>query len=403
MAPMYLFFALIIQSSFIFANEEPTETVPETSETITSPKDSVDETLNDYNPQDDWLDMFTGSNMNMHPTSSVAMMTQAINSNKTVEEQLAEIKYMAEQIMLAVQSELTGLLACAVSTVEKDKAEKGSDDNNMRKRRSVETPMDSTQMVMRLLKHIKSNNDYQNIAIEKMMTAQEIAEKYNIPFNPDPEILSDLAVAANEHAKELSAMLTNQANEMKSSSEEKITFVPIEEETVPAKEHEDTYYVYAVHPNNEVPSKQQAYPSHDYRPQQIPGNHHHHNHPSYDSYYSSPYDTQIPAPSHHHHNVPVSQKPSFYDLFTPQNDYYPDAITSPVMIPFEEIEEPEPELIGEEFEETVTSKVIVDRGDEPGSATVNHVMTYTVSEKSHFKTPQIEKLPQQLQYCFLLI
>lgn len=76
---------------------------------------------------------------------------------------------------------------------------------------------------------------------------------------------------------------------------------------------------------------------------------------------------------------------------------------STYIIPIDEFMEPEPELVGEEFEEVISSKVFVDHDMEPGSATVNHVMTYTISEKTHYRTPQIENLPQQMQYYFFLM
>ncbi|XP_046964233.1 uncharacterized protein LOC124533114 [Vanessa cardui] len=374
MGPLYLIIALLVQNSY--------------TETTIDNEDNQIESFSGSIVKDcetaplDWMDMFKGSSI--FPTSSATLMAQATFTDKSPEEQLEEIKGIAEHITKAIQSEMANLLSYAISITDKE-------DNTLRSKRSIETPMDSTQLVMRLLKHIKSNNEYQNIAIEKMMTAQEIADKYGIEFNPDPQILSDLALAANEHAEEMSGILKdacdlknvtkrhdtgsflgknlNSTQNLLNTDQKNTTKVP---DAMPYKENENS----------------DAFSHYNY-------------------YYNYPYESQIPAPpTHHHHNAPVSPRPDFYDYisFNP-NEYSPYCSMEP-MSSILYIDEPvlsEPELVGEEFEEVISSKVYIDHDEAPGMASVNHVMTYTISEKSHFRTPQIESLPQQMQYYFLLL
>lgn len=349
-----------------------------------------------------------------YSSPSASMMAQVTQTDKPIEEQLEDIKALASQITFAIQSEMANLLSYALAS-DVDAHEQNH--NNLRKRRSVETPMDSSQLVMRLLKHIKSNNEYQNIAIEKMMSAQEIAEKYGIAFNPDPEILSDLAIAANEQAQEMTAIL-NDALRHANVTKENITFVPLEEtqqtpvnSTTNGTEHfkqNETYYVYSIHVPEEIIAQQNTPPHHEHQPDIIsngPQNHHHH-HEHHQNFHYYP-ETQIFPPPHQHY----TPMPNFFEplSFFPTQDYYsqyaamePITTTTTIVLPFEELYEPEPLLVGEEYEETVTSKTYIDH-EGPDAGTVNHVMTYTLSEKSHFKTPQIEKLPQQMQYYFFLI
>lgn len=337
-------------------------------------------------------------------------MALVTNSDKSADEQLEEMKEVARQITLAIQSEMANLLSYALRECDKE-----TEENNLRKRRSVETPMDSSQLVMRLLRHIKTNNEYQNIAIEKMMSAQEIADKFGIDYQPDPDIFSDFAFASNKQAEELASILKD-ASEMKNVTKE-IEFIPINEEPVVNSTENDTYYSYTVHPED-IAAHLNTAPSHEFMTDyvhetRVPVAHiHYEQHPHHNYHYNYPYETQVvPPPHHYHRNPPVSAMPAFFEpmAFTPVPDhypaYYPEPITTTttIVLPFDEPAELEPELVGEEFEETVSSKVVVDRGDEPGSATVNHVMTYTLSEKSHFKKPQLESLPQQMQYYFFLM
>ena len=380
----------MFQGSFTFANETYSEEHINSGEIQFNETEINNETINDFpTGQKDWIDFFLLPDAQLYPTSSVAMMTQATNSEKSVEEQLDEIKEIAQKITLAIQSEMANLLTYALNSCDKgEPEEEEGEDNKLRKKRSVETPMASTQLVTRLLKHIKSNNEFQNIAIDKMMTAQEIADKYGVEFSPDTEILSDLAFAANQQAKEMNTLLQDSI-EMKNVSQ-KVEF------EAPTQD-----YVYSVQYPEQKPVTN-AQPA---------VNHHHHadSYPSYNYYYNYPYETQIPPPVNHYNTPPVSKRPNFYDTvsYAPQEYSYcsmePITSASTIIMPFEELVEPEPELVGEELEETISSKVYVDRGEEPGSATVNHVMTYTVGEKSYFRTPEIERLPQQMQYCFFLM
>lgn len=337
-------------------------------------------------------------------------MSQVTNSDKPAEEQIEDIKEIANQITMAIQSEMANLLSYALRDCEKEYNE-----NGLRKRRSIETPMDSSQLVMRLLKHIKNNNEYQNIAIEKMMSAQEIADKYGIDFKPDPEILTDFAVATNKQAEELTTILKD-AYDPKNVTKE-VEFIPVNNETAVHSSDDNTYFAYSVNvPEAEIIAHQNAQPSFEFVPEFVqevrpPVHVHYEQHPHYNYHYNHPIETQVMAPPHQHRPPPVSHMPNFYEpAFTPAPEYYspyypmePITTTTTIVLPIEEPVEPEPELVGEEFEETVSSKVVVDRGEEPGSATVNHVMTYTLSEKSHFRKPQIENLPQQMQYYFFLM
>lgn len=363
-----------------------------------------------------WMDIFPKEDSSLFSMSSAAMMAEITDNatNKTAEDQLKEIQDMASKI----QSEMVNLLTYALSGCKKEDA---LNDNTLRKKR--ETPMDSAKMVMRLLNHIKSNNENQNIAIEKMMSAQEIADKFGIPFNPDPSVLTDFVVAASEQAKDLTSILTETSYDK--NTIEQVQFVPLENEST-GKITDDAYYVYAVnHPENMYTQL----PPYEYRPEHI-------HRPKFENvhYYPS-YETQVPphhvpttqapshyypqttqAPPHHypqttqappHHYPQTTPKPTFYDSFMPE--YYqpycpvPPATTMPtIILPFEEVIEPEPELVGEEYEETVSTKVTVDH-NESGYSTVNHETTYTLSEKAHFKTPEIQQLPQQMQYTFFLM
>ncbi|KOB77240.1 Kinesin-related protein 3 [Operophtera brumata] len=404
MAPLFFVLALVIQGSFIYADTEVDNQLDEQQESIDRDilvKPGIDdEVVKDFSStNNDFIDMFLLTNNNMFPTfptSSAAMMSQATNNNETCEEQLESIKKVAEDIAKSIQSEMANLMsyAMALNATNKDNQE------NERTKRSVETPMDSTQLVMRLLKHIKSNNEYQNIAIEKMMSAQEIADKFGIEFNPDPEILSDLAVAANDHAHDLTTMLKD-ACDTKNVTQE-IEFIPMNEQPM----GNDTYYVYTLHPEEQT-ILESTVPSFEYLPEilptsQKPMNHVHHSEPHSHHYH---YESQIPPPPVHHYSPPVSTRPNFYDPFPYTSDIYSpyaDMVSPAIFISIEE-PEPEPEIVGEDIEETITTRLFVERGDEPGSSTVNQVTSYTVAEKTHFKTPQIEKLPQQFQYSFFLI
>lgn len=338
--------------------------------------------------------MFSKGDNNIYPSSSAALMAQVANNstNKTAEDQLKEIKDIAYKITMAIQSEMANMLSYALNGCGKDKDDKEDSKNENNLRRKRETPMDSSQMVMRLLKHIKSNNEYQNIAIEKMMSAQEIADKYGIAFNPDPNILTDFAVAASEQAKDLTSMLA-ETGDGKNKTIKQVQFVPLENESS-AKISEDTYYMYAVNHPEEMYTH---LPPYEYMPEPIQPQKLEHVH------YYPQYETQVTP----HHYPPTTPKPTFYDSFLPEPyqaycPVEPVVTMSSIVVPFEEVKEPEPESVGEEYEETVSSKVTIDH-EEPGYSTVNHVMTYTLSEKTRFKTPQIEQLPQQMQYTFFLM
>ncbi|XP_068623865.1 uncharacterized protein [Battus philenor] len=355
--------------------------------------------------KEDWTDTFFGSETNLFPSSSTKIMTEVVNSDKSPEEQLEEIKEMATSITNAIQSEMANLLSYALSITDNS-----NEDNKERKKRSVDSPMDSTKLVWRLLKHIKSNNEYQNIAIEKMMSAQEIADKYGIEFTPDTEILSELAVAANEQAKELTSILKD-ACDLKNSTdsftdETKEDCVQVEKlKNVTCSIHPLSHSEYDVSTNGSDPQID----NHTH----VELNHVHYADPyaSYNHYHSLPYETQIPSPPvlDRYSSPSVSPKQSFYDAvsYNPVDYYGPycsmEPMTNTYIIPLDDFMEPEPDLVGEEFEETISSKIYVDHDVDPGMATVNHVMTYTIAEKAHYRTPQIENLPQQMQYYFLLV
>lgn len=356
----------------------------------------------------DWMDLFLGSNSNIFPTSSSAKMAQAALSNKSAEEQLEDIKNMAEQITKSIQSEMANLLSYAISVTNVKNEEDGQEDNKLRKKRSLDTPMDSTQLVMRLLKHIKSNNEYQNIAIEKMMSAQEIADKFGIEFNPDPEILSELALVTNVQAKEMSDILKD-ACDLKNVTKrnESTRLVDHEKDNAIqnivdcADKNEPiklaTSFDYPINKASENKSYKEPRAGND------------NTFLRYNYYDNGPFESQIPAPpSHHHHKEPVSSRPNFYDYisYNPNQESLPYCSVEPMSIVYT-VDEPDsselPELVGEEYEETISSKIYVDHEEEPGVASVNHVMTYTVSEKSLFRTPEVESLPQQMQYYFFLM
>ena len=340
----------------------------------------------------DWMDLFIGSNTNIFPTSSAALMAQATFSDKTPEEQLAEIKKLACEITEAIQSEMANLLTYAISITDKEDCT----DNKLRKKRSLESPVDSTKLVMRLLNHIKCNNEYQNIAIEKMMTAQEIADKYGIEFNPDPEMLSDLAVAANEQAKEMSEILKD-ACDLKNGTQNETGLVNATKkllecaETEAIKQNTTNFEASNNMVHNHVLYVEPEYNSNS-------------DFAKYNYYYNYPYETQIDTPAVHQH-YPVSPRPSFYDYISmnPTQEYYPYCSVEPTTVIYP-IEEPvvSPDVVGEEYEETVSSKVYVDH-EEPGVSTVNHVMSYTLTEKTHLRSPHVDNLPQQMQYYFLLM
>lgn len=338
----------------------------------------------------DWMDLFIGSNSNIFPTSSAALMAQAAFSDKSPEEQLEEIKKMACDITKAIQSEMANLLSYAVSITDKEEV-----DNKLRKKRSIESPMDSTKLVMRLLKHIKSNNEYQNIAIEKMMTAQEIADKYGIEFNPDPEMLSDLAVAANEQAKEMSEILKDACENKNETQNVENGLINATKKLVQCAEAEAQKNTTNFDTSNDVVHEHVLYIEPVYNGDA--------DFSKYNYYYNYPYETQLLTPPVHEH--PVTPRPSFYDFISmnPTQEYYPYCSVEPTTSIIYPLDEPaSPELVGEEYEETVSSKVYVDH-EEPGVSTVNHVMTYTLSEKTHFRSPQVENLPQQMQYYFFLM
>lgn len=351
---------------------------------IVAEPETDDEVVKDFHAaHKDFMDMFVLTSNALFPafpTSSAAKMSQVTNSNQTSEEQIENIKKVAEDIAEAIKSEMANLLSFAMAL--------NATANNTttdRSKRSAETPMDSTQMVMRLLKHIKATNENQNIAIEKMMTAQEIAEKFGIEFNPDPEILSDLADAATDHAQEISNLLKDACD-----ATQEIKFVPVKEQPM----RNESYYTYVLHPED---IQESTVPPFEYCPDVIS------KHVHIDPHHHSCIETQIPPPPVHHHSAPVTPCPNFYDPFPYTSDICsPYADMSPAIFIIED-PEPEPELYGEEVEETISTKLFVERGEEPGSATVNQVTTYSVAEKSHFRTPQIERLPEQFQYSFFLM
>lgn len=325
------------------------------------------------------------------------MMAQSTSSDKSPEERLEDIKEMANQITMSIQSEMANLLSYVIPNGNEEI------DNKLRKKRSVETPMDSSQLVMRLLKHIKSNNEYQNIAIEKMMTAQEIADKYGINFTPDTETLSDLAMAANEQAKEMSSILKDAIN-LKNITQAQNASEPNEEiNTVESLLNTSAENLID---SNELNDEQQQNATDPIVTFEIPiegecSKHRAASHYNHYEYY--PVETQIPPP-HHHHNAPVSQRPNFYEFVNPPQEYYCSMEpTTTIILSNEELEQAEPELVAEEYEETLSSKVFINYEEAPDVSTVNHVTSYTISEKAHFRNPHIESLPQQMQYYFFLM
>ncbi|XP_041971440.1 uncharacterized protein LOC121727595 [Aricia agestis] len=351
----------------------------------------IDDVKDDKN-KNEWMDIFLDANSNLYPAgSSAAKMAQATFSDKSPEEQLEEIKEMANQITLLIQNEMANLLSYAMGCVDRG-------EQLGRQKRSAETPMDSTQLVMRLLKHIKSNNEYQNIAIEKMMTAQEIADKYGIPFTPDTDILTDLAKNANEQAFEMTSILKDSCD-MKNSSQCKVI-----DESISTSYNNN---ISSVVENEKVKTNNNSVNS----TVTLPHNMSNENvSQKRDNDYLSPYyyynwpETQIVAPDVDQYSIPVTSKPTFYDTisYNPMFDY-PYCSLEPINnVHYLNDFEPEPILTGEEYEETVSSKVFIEH-TEPGAGTVNHVTTYTLSEKAHFKTPEIEQLPQQMQYYFFLM
>ncbi|XP_063628598.1 uncharacterized protein LOC134800066 [Cydia splendana] len=397
MTPCCLFLILLIQGSFTFANcDEPDSDSREILNQKPEFEDNVVKDFSDANK--DWLDMFLESTPSgLYPSSSAAIMAHATISDKSPEEQLEVMKDIIHQITEAIEHEMTNLLSDAIAHCEKD-------EGHTKKKRSIETPMDSSQLVMRLLKHIKSNNEYQNIAIEKMMTAQEIADKYGVKYNPDEDVLADLAAFSSKQSEELASILGDE------NAKEEIEFVPLEnEENKENVPENNTYYVYATHvPEEEIHSQFNSYPPHEYMPERLQfmpqpqAPQQHYKHPHHSHHYFP--ETQIPAPPHH---APAPQRPyheaAYPREYHPCGPMEPITTTTTIVLPYEEPIAPEPELVGQVFEETVSNKVFIEAGEEPGSTDVNHVMTYTVSEKSHFKTPEIEKLPQQMQYYFFLM
>ncbi|CAK1541513.1 unnamed protein product [Leptosia nina] len=358
MTPFYFMLALIIQSSLIYAEIGVSDGQNSTNILGVAAANVFEDDQIVKGPEAaplDWMDIVLSSPTPIYPTSSSTLMAQAVLSDKPPEEQLEEIKEMANQITMAIQSEMVNLLSYAVSATD------APEGNTLRKKRSIESPLDSTQLVMRLLKHIKSNNDYQNIAIEKMMSAQEIADKYNIPFKADPDILSDFALAGSEQAQELTSILQDvcdlNANQ-----------------TVISK-------------NNTIPQPKNSTESYCT------------DHPIDDRFIYTGYNSE-PA----HHYSPVTPRPTFYDTISYQpEDVFPFCAMEPMTSVILEPIESEPKCTGEEIEETISSKIYVKDDEEPGSMSVNHVMTYSVAESTHFRKPHIETLPQQMQYYFFLM
>ncbi|KAG7303515.1 hypothetical protein JYU34_012040 [Plutella xylostella] len=459
MALLYLCIGLLIQGSFILcedvapAKAEPAVKVaaaeaPELvahAHTETHAHDAHDAHTHDAHAQAaqaEFFSKFFGSSP-FYPTSSVAMMSQINDSDKTPEEQIKEIKELAHKIGNEIQSEMANLMRFAMTCLkyehdhelnpdpEHKPLEGHVDTNEIRDKRSTESPMDSTKLIMRLLNHIKSSNEYQNIAIEKMMTAQQIADKFGIEFNPDPDVLTELAYATNEKTQELTDILKD-ACEPKNATVE-VAFVPLEGECKAPTNVSDkgAYYGYSVQPHHEhaqgfVPIME-LIPEQVHRPARAqprrvetqippppahahPAPHHHTQpHPAHPQPHPAHPQPHFEQPQQYR-GPPVTPKPAFYEppmMYTPAPEYYPgycpefEPFTAAAIV-IEEIELPEPELVAEEIEETVSSRMLVEH-EAPGVATVSHVMTYTVEEKAHFRTPQIEELPEHVQYSFLLM
>ncbi|CAH2051840.1 unnamed protein product, partial [Iphiclides podalirius] len=407
MALLHFILVLLAQSALTYAEIDIDENKNKTEALLSLPK-IEDDVKDSQDAKEDWMDLFLGPDTALYPSSSTASMATVINTDKSPEDQLEEIKEMATSITNAIQSEMANLLTYALSITDKD-----NEDSSRRKKRSVDSPMDSTKLVWRLLKHIKSNNEYQNIAIEKMMSAQEIADKYGIEFTPDTEILSELAVAANEQAKELTSILKDACDLKNNTRIDLNTDEYQEPEMQTAKSDNLTCPIHSIPiPDKETKPNKSASLTNDNSPY-AEFNHVHYADPyaNYNFYYNQPFETQIPSPvAKDQYSPSVSPKQSFYDAvsFNPTSEYYGpycsmEPMSTTYILPIDDLMQPEPELVGEEFEETISSKVFVDHDLEPGSATVNHVMTYTISEKTHFRTPQIENLPQQMQYYFFLM
>ncbi|RVE53963.1 hypothetical protein evm_001366 [Chilo suppressalis] len=410
MARYLILFAVILQFSLIYANIDVDDEHDEAPlrDVLKNAPIEEDDTPEEFRSIDaDWMDLFSLPKSTAFASSSSATkMAQVVNTDKPPEEKIKDMKEMADEISAIVQNEMAHLLTLALKDTQKEVSE-----SSLREKRSAENPMDSTKLITRLLNHIKLTNEHQNFAIEKLMTAQEIADKYGIEFTPDPDVFADLAVASSKQTEELSSILKD-AYKTKNITD-RIDFVPLNGELVQSSTENNTYYVYTHVPEEDVAEQLETPPHLEYVPEHVDSqlpSHGHYEPVQYSYYFNIPLETQMPPPPVHH-QAPVSHMPKLYEppMFTPIEyypNYYPEPIhttTTTIILPIEEPAEPEPELVGEEFEETVTSKVIVDRGDEPGSATVNHVMTYTISEKSHFRTPQIENLPQQMQYYFFLM
>lgn len=347
----------------------------------------------------DFIDLFFGNGLYASGPSSSLMEQVTTPNDKPAEDQIDDIKKMAQKISMSIQNEMANLLAYALAGCEKN-----SKNETERVKRTVETPMDSTKLIMRLLNHIKSTNENQNIAIEKMMSAQEIADKYGIPFKPDPEIMNNLAEAAKENAKEIDSMYADVKAAATQDIKEEVEFVPLEQTETETDaqyptiiiEEDPDYYHYHV---PEIKERQHGKKKVDHNRH---GNGHHHHHVQYIEvppqtlspapachYAMNPfYETQIQSPAPQYQYPPVSQKPAFFE---------PIPEPMPVcQIPMIESYDVEPELVAEELEEVVSSKIIIEKGDTPGTGTVDHRMTYTVSDKAHFK------MPEQAQYAFYL-
>ncbi|XP_023951193.2 uncharacterized protein LOC112055350 [Bicyclus anynana] len=396
MAALYIFLALLVQNTLAEPIIDEDGVKNESLEYLRDSQSDIENcTATEFEAApEDWMNTFIGSSSAIFPTSSAALMAQAAFSDKSPEDQLEDIKEMANQISNSIQTEMVKLLEYAMSSTGKEET-----DNKLRKKRSAETPMDSSQLVMRLLRHIKSNNEYQNIAIEKMMTAQEIADKYGISFSPDPETLSDLALAANEQAEEMTAILKDAIVLKNVTDQESADNINAFENI--SKESTECLTDIEQNSNNQQNSSDHVLDfkilkenySDDYPAVS------HHNYYDYCTV-----ESQIPAPPQVY-NAPVSQRPNFYDLVSnyPIQDYCSMEPTATIIISNDEPEQPEPELVAEEYEETVSSKVFINHEEAPDVSTVNHVMSYTISEKAHFRSPQIDSLPQQMQYYFLLM
>ncbi|GBP54625.1 hypothetical protein EVAR_35887_1 [Eumeta japonica] len=341
------------------------------------------------------------------------MVSKVTSSEDNPDKKIEEIKKTIEQITNSMQMEMYKLIENAI----KGKA------TELKKKKTTETPIDSAKLVMRLLNHIKSHNEHQNVAIEKMMTAQEIADKYGIEFYPDPEIILDLAEASSEQAEKLMKSVEGYKNNITNHSkqdEATIVFVPYQEDNTQMDVKQQEYYNYELHHDCNInnssntdtinaanlelvmldtkkdSTKQYKSPPPIQKPDESL-----HLTPQY--YYWQPiYDEQMiaqrvnPKPNHFNEH---SATPDNLIPFLPVMEETSTYIISPEI----HESEPEPEMVGEEYEETVSSKVFVERGKELGTTSVNHATTYTLTEKAHFKPPPMVHLPQQMQYTFYFI